>query len=110
MYLWAGARCTAWTGAPLFDTRAFELWACVPEFHARKFGDFANWRTYKEPLKYLIHAFDGEDEHYRCKEKVASLNFDLGRPSTLECNARNCCASCAGFSDSWPHCHPCGWP
>ena len=60
-----------------FDSREFELWACVPEFHARKFGDLSEWCTYKEPLKYVIHAFDGNSEYYRCKEKVPSLNFEL---------------------------------
>ena len=76
----SAAPCTAsilGTLAHFYDDAALDLWACVPEFHASKFGDFASWKSYKEPLKHFIHGFDQNDSYYRSKTKVGSLNFDI---------------------------------
>jgi hypothetical protein len=58
--------------AHFYDDAALDLWSCVPEFHASKFGDLASWRSYKEPLKHFIHAFDHNDTYYAEKTKVPS--------------------------------------
>ena len=72
----SGAAAVPWV-AHFYEDRQLELWASVREFHARKFADLTQWRTYKMPLKVLIAAFT-EDEAYRAdKEKVASLNFGV---------------------------------
>ena len=60
-----------------YDDRQLECWACVEKFHKTKFADLRDWKTYKEPLKKLIFSYDNNEEYYREKEKVGSLNFDL---------------------------------
>ena len=64
-----------------FDDRKLELWSCVPECHARKFGDLSEWSSYKEPLKKFIFDFDGNQEYYRTKKKVPSLNHGVDEPN-----------------------------
>jgi hypothetical protein len=60
-----------------YDDRQLECWACVQEFHETKFPDLGNWKTYKEPLKKIIFSYHADEEYYRNKEKVGSLNFEL---------------------------------
>ena len=60
-----------------YEAPSLELWASVAEFHARKFGSLAEWRSYKEPLKRLIREYTGDDDYYLNKLKVASLNFGV---------------------------------
>ena len=40
-----------------YEARSLQLWASVAEFHARKFGSLAEWRSYKQPLKRLIREY-----------------------------------------------------
>ena len=61
-----------------YEARHLELWACVAEFHCRKFGAIEEWCSYKQPLKAFIRAFNGDDEYFTNKQKVASLNFGVG--------------------------------
>lgn len=41
-------------------------------------ADFDNWLTYKEPLKRFIRDFTGDDDYYRNKRKVGSLQHTCG--------------------------------
>lgn len=58
-----------------FDDADLECWSCVPGFHPYKFPDLRDFTTYKEPLKHFIREYDGDDQYYLHKVKVASLCF-----------------------------------
>jgi len=60
-----------------FESRELELWSCTEEFHRCKFGDYSDWRSYKEPLKAFILAFTRDENYYETKEKVGSLNHGV---------------------------------
>jgi len=61
-----------------YDDHALECWSCIPEFHTHKFGTLSDWKTYKEPLKRLIHSYHPDDGgYYADKEKVGSLCLEL---------------------------------
>ena len=63
-----------------YDDPRLELWACLPECHARKFADLGRWSSYKEPLKRFIFDFARDEEYYLHKQKVASLNHGVEGP------------------------------
>ena len=38
----------------------WQAWSCVPANHAAKFGDLADWKSYKAPLKAYIAEFTND--------------------------------------------------
>lgn len=58
-----------------FDDANLECWSCVPDFHQYKFPDLTNFTTYKEPLKFFIREYDGDENFYNHKIKTPSLCF-----------------------------------
>mmetsp|Transcript_7812 Transcript_7812/g.14719 ORF Transcript_7812/g.14719 Transcript_7812/m.14719 type:complete len:1375 (+) Transcript_7812:442-4566(+) len=74
-----------------YDDHQLECWACVEEFHKKKFGDWKDWKTYKEPLKFFIHCYHDDPKYYHQKEKVGSLAM------TLNESQRNRVDGCIGI-------------
>ena len=60
-----------------YDDRQLECWACVKDFHDKKFADLKDWKTYKEPLKKIIYSFHPDKDYYQNKEKVGSLALSV---------------------------------
>lgn len=60
-----------------YDARNLECWSCVKEFHAAKFPDLKNWKSYKQPLKDIIQKYHADDNYHLNKTKVGSLTFVL---------------------------------
>lgn len=60
-----------------YGSRQLECWACVKEFHVKKFSDLKDWKTYKEPLKKIIFSYHSDLDYYQNKEKVGSLSLSV---------------------------------